>query len=209
MLASDQVPSGRHPASVRTALAFLAAALVGMGAGALTFGLERLDDAPPWTDFWRGLAPWGVVAVLVGASFPGRWRAAAVAGAITQLGLVAGYYTIESVSLGTVSGELLKYTVVGVVAGPLYGSSGAALRGRRRAVRTVASGIVAAPWLTDGSRTFLDDVTDSGSALAVATGVLLIGAVLPFALNHTLGTRLAGLVAAVLTAWLLFTMPVT
>ncbi|MFC4907640.1 DUF6518 family protein [Actinomadura gamaensis] len=206
MLACDPATEGddrARSARRRTAPAFLAAALVGMAAGVFTFGMKRLDDAPPWLGFWHGVAPWGVAAALAGAAFAGRWRAAAVAGAITQLGLVAGYYTIESVALGTVSTDLSVHTAVGLVAGALYGASGALVRGPRHGARVPASGFLAAPWLADGSRTLLDDVTDSGSGLAVAVGVLLFGAVLPFALNHSPRTRVAGFALAIALAVLI------
>ncbi|MEV5572111.1 DUF6518 family protein [Spirillospora sp. NPDC052269] len=208
MLPADQaVDAEPRPSPARrvTALAFLAAALAGAGAGALTFGLERLNDSPAWFGFWHGLGPWGLVAAAAGAGFHGRWRAAAVAGALAQVGLVAGYYTLEAVSVGTVSTHLAVYMAVGVAAGPFFGASGALLRGPRGRARTVASGVLAAPWLADGCRRLLDDVSDTGAAsvLAVGVGVLVAGAVLPLLLNRSVRAGFGALGTAALVAALI------
>ncbi|MFC5187448.1 DUF6518 family protein [Actinomadura harenae] len=208
LLVDADVPAPPVPARRRRLLALLAAALVGVGAGALTFGLERLEDAPAWFGFWHGLAPWGVVAAVVGAGLPGRCRAAAVAGALVQVGLVTGYYTLEMVSLGTVSTNLAVYMAVAVAAGPFYGASGALLGGPEGRARTVASGVLAAPWLADGCRDLLEDVSGTGSpsVLAVAVGVLVVGAVLPLALNRSLRAGFGGLGTAALVAALILAL---
>lgn len=194
-------PATRAP----TAPPLLAAVLVGTAAGALTFGVERLNDSPAWFGFWHGLALWGLVAAAAGTVLPGRWRAAALAGALSQVGLVAGYYALEAVSLQSVSTDLALYMAVGLVAGPFFGASGALLRGPQGRARTVACGVLAAPWLADGCHKLLCDVRGTGSAsmLAVAVGVLVVGAVLPLLLNRSVRAGLGGLGTATLVAALI------
>ncbi|MCQ8193781.1 DUF6518 family protein [Streptomyces rugosispiralis] len=117
--------------------------LVGLGAlvaGTLTRGAETMVDSPLWFGLWHGLALWGMITIGVGLVFRSRWKAAAAAGLVTQLGLVLGYYGADHLDTGMLaSTQVIRYSLVGLLTGPFYGAFGATV--------LVAGAISALDWL--------------------------------------------------------------
>ncbi len=84
-----------------------------------------------------------MVSFAVGALAPGRWWRAAIAGAMTQAGLVVGYYASARLSALPVAwSSVLIWVATGVVAGPVYAAAGAAWRDRRILPRVAALGLL-------------------------------------------------------------------
>ncbi|WP_281191292.1 DUF6518 family protein [Nonomuraea maritima] len=132
---------------------------------------------------------------------PGHWRRAAVAGVLSQLGLLAGYYvTAELRGYPAGLGAVVIWAVAGVVAGPVYGAAGALLRADRRILRAVATGLTGSAWGADGLR-FLwlasDAQSNSGPGATAGWSFLLISVLLPVALARSARDRVYALLVLI------------
>jgi Family of unknown function (DUF6518) len=117
--AGPQAPAATTPARSWPVLALAIAA--GLAAGALTLaGQKLLAGSGGWFILVNSASPWLMVAFAVGARAPGRWWTAAVAGAMTQAGLVVGYDATARLSALPVAwSSVLIWVATGVVAGPV------------------------------------------------------------------------------------------
>ncbi|WP_016910188.1 DUF6518 family protein [Streptomyces xiaopingdaonensis] len=162
----------------------------GLAAGALTsFGQTVLPGG--WHALVNSASPWVAVAFLVGLRAPGRWRGAAAAGLLSQVGLVAGYFvTAEFRGFSSGMSSVLVWIVAGVVAGPVHGAAGALLKDDRRHVRTVAAGLTGSVWGVEGLH-FLRLAADSGTGPGAAAGwcYLLVSLLLPLLLARFVRER--------------------
>ncbi|MFG2072524.1 DUF6518 family protein [Nonomuraea maritima] len=188
----------RIPASPWT-LAALALGVGLVGGAATSFGQTVLSGG--WHALVNSTAPWATVAFLVGLRAAGHWRRAAVAGVLSQLGLLAGYYvTAELRGYPTGLGAVVIWAVAGVVAGPVYGAAGALLRADRRLLRAVATGLTGSAWGADGLR-FLwlasDAQSNSGPGATAGWSFLLISVLLPVALARSARDRVYALLVLI------------
>src|SRR4051794_13683552 len=83
---------GALPNSRTAWLALAASVLVGLAGGVVTFLAEGLVDSPVWFGVFHTIAPWAMVAAGAGVLLRERWPLAAMAGLLSQLSLVVGYY---------------------------------------------------------------------------------------------------------------------
>jgi hypothetical protein len=91
----------------------------GLAGGALTsFGQSALTGG--WHALVNSAGPWVMVAYLIGRRAAGHWRRAAVAGLVSQVGLVVGYYaTSELRGFAAGMAAVVIWIIAGVFAGPL------------------------------------------------------------------------------------------
>jgi hypothetical protein len=100
-------------------------------------------------------AIWVTVAFVVGALI-GDWRAAAVAGTVTLLLAVGGYYAAAGVAGAGVSvGALAIWGGTAVVGGPVYGAAGWAWYARRDRAEAIAAALLGGVYLAEGAYTLL------------------------------------------------------
>ncbi|MFI8004711.1 DUF6518 family protein [Streptomyces sp. NPDC086010] len=208
-MAALTAPSSRHSRGLSVAavertgpmshrsLCMLALA-VGLLGGVLTsFGQGLLNGG--WNAVVNSAAPWVTVALFIGMLAPGRWRRAAIAGPISQVGLVVGYYAAAELrSFPVAMSGVVIWIVAGVVAGPVYGAAGALLRSSRRRIRTFAAGVTGSIWLMEGIH-FLSLASDansnSGPGRTAGYCYLAIGVILALALARTARDRIYALLA--------------
>jgi hypothetical protein len=176
---------------------------VGLAGGALTsFGQSVLSGG--WHALVNSAAPWVMVALLVGLRARGHWRRAAVAGVLSQVGLVVGYYaTSELRGFAAGTSAVVIWIAAGVVAGPLHGAAGALLREGRRRVRAVAAGVTGSVWAMEGLhflRLASDANSPSGPGTTAGWCYLLVGLLLPLALARSLRDRVPALLTLVVGA---------
>ncbi|SDJ20978.1 hypothetical protein SAMN05421874_10173 [Nonomuraea maritima] len=124
-----------------------------------------------------------------------------MAGVLSQLGLLAGYYvTAELRGYPAGLGAVVIWAVAGVVAGPVYGAAGALLRADRRILRAVATGLTGSAWGADGLR-FLwlasDAQSNSGPGATAGWSFLLISVLLPVALARSARDRVYALLVLI------------
>ena len=178
---------------------FLAFALgTGLAGGALTsFAQSVLQGG------WAGLAnsgsAWVMVAFLFGLRLPGRWRTAAVAGVLTQIGLVVGYYaTAELRGYPAGTAAVVIWIITGMVAGPAYGAAGALLGDHRRPTRAAAAGITGSVWVVEGLHLLwlaTDANSNSGPGATAGCSYIVIAVLLPLALARSMRDRAYALLA--------------
>lgn len=171
------------------------AAGAGLAGGVLTlYGQRLLAGSGGWFALVNSVAPWVTVAFLVGMRAPGRWRTAAVAGAVAEAGLVLGYYlSAGGFSFGSTS--MLIWFVTGLIAGPVYGAAGALWRDRRRPVRSAALGVLGAAWVADGLRDLWLATSHSGPGTTAGRCVIAFGVLLTVFLGRSVRDRVFGLAA--------------
>ena len=148
--------------------------VVGLGLGVVTQLAQGLLPSG-WSQAANSIAPWLLVAFLVGAFQP-SWRSAAVAGSATLLLALVGYYamTVLRFSIGAGS-VLLLWTIGAVVGGPLFGAAGWAWKAGRRPA--LALGLLAAAFIAEaGYRSVI--LAEPAVAAAFVLGGLLIPLVL-------------------------------
>ena len=170
------------------------ALVVGLLGGALTsFGQTIL--AGGWHILVNSASTWVLLAFLVGLCVPGRWRLAALAGLVTEVGLVVGYYTTSELrGFAADTNSVLIWIAAGLVAGPAYGAAGALLRSARGPVRTAAVGITGSIWLFEGMWTlWLAADSNSGPGRIAGWSYIAIGLALPLLLGRSAGERLRAL----------------
>jgi hypothetical protein len=183
----------------------------GLAGGALTsFGQTFLTGSVP-SALFNSASPWVAVALLAGLRLPGRWRIAAVAGALTQAGLVIGYYaTSELRGYAADMTSVMIWIAAGVVAGPAFGAAGALLRDARRGVRVTAVGITGSVWLVEGLHyLWMVRTSNHGPGTTAGWVYIAVGVLLPLALGrsprdrcYALPVTVAGAGAAALAGFL-------
>ncbi|MFC0862399.1 DUF6518 family protein [Sphaerimonospora cavernae] len=169
------------------------ALVVGLVGGALTsFGQSVLTGG--WHALVNSASPWVMIAFLVGLGARGRWPRAVVAGLVSQVGLVVGYYaTSELRGFAAGMSAVVIWVVASLVAGPAYGAAGALLADRRRRVRSVAAGVPGSVWVMEGAHFFsLASAANSHSGPGTTAGwcFIAVGVVLPLILARSLRDRL-------------------
>ncbi len=127
-------------------------------------------------------AVWVTVAFVVGTRME-SWRAAAVAGLVTLLFAVGGYYAAAGVAGAGVSmGAVAIWSGTAVVGGPVFGAAGWAWwserlhPGRRHAV---AAALLGAVYLAEGIYTLLLVPAMAPAGLAEVIAGIVLAAVLP------------------------------
>jgi len=129
------------------------AAVAGLAAGGITDVLQKSLAGSSWFILVNSGAVWLTVAFGVGMLLPAKWWTAALAGAITEAGLVIGYYATASVRGYPVSsGSVTAWVLTGLVGGPLLAVAGAALRDERQVRRIVAMALLGGVWIEEGIR---------------------------------------------------------
>ncbi|MER7811941.1 DUF6518 family protein [Streptomyces sp900116325] len=177
---------------------YVLALAVGLAGGVLTsFGQSVLHGG--WNAVVNSAAPWVTVALLIGLLAPVRWRRAAVAGALSQGGLVVGYYaTSELRSFPVAMSSVVIWIAAGAIAGPVYGAAGALLGSDRRCIRTSAAGVTGSVWLMEGIH-FLSLASDansnSGPGRTAGWCYLAVGVIFALALTRTSRDRICALLA--------------
>lgn len=138
-------------------------------------------------------AIWVTVAFAVGALMPG-WPSAAIAGTVTLLLAVGGYYAAAAVAgAGVSTGALLIWGGTAIVGGPVFGAAGWAWRTRRDRAEAVAAALLGGVYLAEGIFTLL-----FAPAMAAAGVVeVVIGLVLAAALPRSRDNRRTALVLLV------------
>jgi hypothetical protein len=161
------------------------AGLIGVIAGVATSYVESVAGAPAWS---HSFAPWAMVTTGVGFMLRGRWQVAAMAGLLTQLGLVVGFFWSQAAfEGGTVATQaLVTYAVVALVAGPFFAAAAGFLRDPCVATRTLGLAIVSAPWVADGVRMMASGLGPDPRILTqvvAGASLLAIGIALPLLIN--------------------------
>lgn len=199
-------PGGRagHPAGTRAVVEERAGpgrgartVAIAVGAG-LALGVVTQIGQGVLPDGWRSLAnsvsPWLFVAFLVG-SRAARDPLAAVAGSLTLLFALVGYYGLVAIRFGIIpslSGAVLLWLIASVAGGPVFGVAGRWWRDRRPWRRATALGLMGAAPIAEAAYFIVVlGFRDVGIAAA------LIGVLLPLLLGRERGDRVRGLLALV------------
>jgi hypothetical protein len=147
----------RADAGMRPAAAIGLAVVSGLVCGALIEPLERLVDSPTWYEVWHGVVPWAVVTVAVGFATRAPVRLAAIAGLVTQLALVAGYYWALYDDFSEVEiAQITAYGAVALLLGGFYGAAGARLRDPVHRRGPLMAALIGAPWLVDATTVIVE-----------------------------------------------------
>jgi hypothetical protein len=161
------------------------AAVVGLVGGVTTSYVESLVGSPLWS---HSFAPWAAITTGVGFALRGRWQVAAMAGLVTQLGLLLGFCLSQPAFSGSAPATetVATYVVLVLVAGPFCGVAPGFLRDECVATRTLALGIVSAPWVADGVRMMVSALGHEprvAARLVVGAALMAVGVALPLAIN--------------------------
>lgn len=161
------------------------AALTGVIAGVATSYVEGMVGAPAWS---HSFAPWAMTTAGVGFVLRSRWEVAAIAGLLTQLGLVIGFFWSQPAFAGgpVATQAVVTYAVVALVAGPFFAAAAGFLRDPCVVTRTLGLAIVSAPWVADGVRMMASGLgPDPRIVTQVVAGaaLLAIGIALPLMIN--------------------------
>lgn len=186
-------------------LVWTLALAVGLAGGVLTsYGQTVLGDG--WSALANSASPWVMFAFAAGLFVPGRWPTAALAGLLTQVGLVLGYYaTTELRGFAAGIAAIVIWVAAGTVAGPVYGAAGAQLRyghsgSEKRSgllVRVCAAGVTGSVWIMEGLNFFslaTEANSFSGPGVAAGWAYVIVGVALPLLLARPLRERLYSLV---------------
>jgi hypothetical protein len=155
-------------------------AFVWVVVGGLVFGaLSRVEEQVP--DFALGISTYGtwvLAAAVAGALGAGALRGGALAGAAGLTAANAGYYgwvlaTEPDMPLDGVSGSPVRWLVLGLAAGAVFGAAGRAWRTGRPPVRLAAALLVAAVYIADGISAVTGGPPAAGAGL-VAGGALAL-----------------------------------
>ena len=211
-MSATEIPAGTQASTATTPArswpVLALAVAVGLAAGALTLAGQKLLAGSGWFILVNSASPWLMVAFAVGTRAPGRWWTAAVAGALTQAGVVVGYYATARLSALPVAwSSVLIWVATGVVAGPMYGAAGAAWRDRRILLRVAALGLLGGVWVQDGIhalRLATDVASPSGPGVVAGWSAIAVGALLPLIAGRSTRDRLLGLLATVPVAAAVF-----
>ena len=181
------VGGGGVPASLGVAI------VVGLATGALTQVLQGvLPDAIG--SLANSVTPWLAVAFVVG-SRTSRAGLAAVTGALTLLGALAGYYWLVELRFGygpQLRGAVLLWLVAAVVGGPVFGLAGSWWRGDRPWRRAAAAALLGAAAIAEG--VYLSRIE---TVAAVAPAYLVAGLAIPVLLGRGRDDRIRGVLLLV------------
>lgn len=170
------------------------AGVVGIALGVLTLiGQGQLPGA--WQHLANAGGPWLVGAFFISALVPSsRW--AAVAGLVTLLGALLGYYVAAHflVEASASSGIVAFWIGIALVGGPLFGMAGHWWRDAREWRRVAGAALLGAVIVAEGI--YLLQVVIPEDRPAGWAGIA-VGIAVPLLLGRTAGDRLLGLVAMV------------
>lgn len=147
--------------------------LVGVLVGALTSYAQQWLDSP-WASLANSASPWLTVAWVVGRYQRGT-RGAAVAGAVTCVGEVVGYYGVSAArGFGVSESYLVFWVVAALVGGPIFGACGRLARGAQpRFGASLGAAAVPATFLGEGVGSYVIRLGYAGdAAVFVVFGVL-------------------------------------
>lgn len=185
---------------------FAAAALIGVGWGAATSGLQTVLPWP-FAGLANAVAPWVAFAFLVGA-WSRRPRVAVLAGVLVCAGEVAGYYGVSALrGFGVNPATVAVWAGAGVLGGPVLGAAGWCWR-RVRSLRVAAAGaaLLGGVFLAEGVVTYGVHLRHTADAVVFcALGALLVVVLGAAAASARGGARARGVGAA--AAWSLLVLP--
>lgn len=156
---------------VRAAIPVVAGLLTGVltlaAQGVLPEALNRLANSG---------AIWVTVAFVVGALM-GGWPAAALAGVVTLLFAVGGYYAAAAVAgAGVSTGAVAIWGGTAVVGGPIFGAAGWAWQARRDRAEAIAAALLGGVYLAEGAYTLLVvPAMAPAGVVEVVAGVVIAG----------------------------------
>jgi hypothetical protein len=124
-------------------------------------------------------AIWVTVAFAVGA-LATSWRSAALAGTVSLLLAVGGYYTAAAVAgAGISTGALLIWGGTAIVGGPVFGAAGWAWWTRRDRLEAAAAALLGAVYLAEGVYTLLVVPAMAPAGIVEVVVGVVLGAALP------------------------------
>jgi hypothetical protein len=178
---TDQ-PAAAGAAERSTITTVLTVVMAGIGLGVVTQLAQGLLPTG-WSQAANSIAPWLLVAFLVGAAQPG-WRPAAVAGGATLLLALVGYYAMTLLQFAIGAGPVPLFWIIGaVVGGPVFGAAGWAWRhGRRPAL---ALGLLTAAFIAEAGFHLVVHAEPP-----VAAGFVLAGLLVPLVLGRSRSERI-------------------
>lgn len=145
-----QLPDAGRPA-FRAARSFVIAALTGGAVGVATsFGQGVMPGA--LNAFVNSVGAWLVAPFFVGAFTAGRLRGASVAGLVTCVWQVAGYYVTSELRGFAAGGStvVLFWCVCGLLGGPLLGAGGWWWRQGQQRARSFGVSVLPSVFLVEG-----------------------------------------------------------
>ena len=166
------------------------AVVAGLVAGAVTQLLQGI--LPPGIGSIANAAtPWLAVAFGVGSTAR-RWWLAALAGAITLLAALVGYYGLVQVRYGygvELRGTVLLWLIAAIVGGPVFGVAGRWWRGDGPWRRAIGPALLGASAMAEG-------VYLAGIPTVASAGPLfvVVGLSIPVLLGRRRDDRIRGLV---------------
>jgi hypothetical protein len=169
------------------------AVVVGLVTGAVTQLLQGILPAEVGS-LANSITPWLAVAFAVG-SRSRRPALAAIAGAITLLGAVVGYYWLVQVRFGyapEIRGTVLLWIIAAVVGGPIFGLAGSWWRGDRPWLRATAAALLGAAAIAEGA--YLSRIE---TVAAIAPAYIIGGLLVPILLGRDREDRIRGLLLLV------------
>jgi hypothetical protein len=178
------------PSAASIARALGVAVVAGLVAGAVTQLLQGILPAEVGS-IANSATPWLAVAFGVGATAP-RWWIAALAGAITLLAALVGYYGLVQVRYGygvEVRGTVLLWLIAAVVGGPVFGVAGRWWRGDGPWRRAIGPALLGASAMAEGVYLARIPTVASAAPLFVVVGLLI-----PVLLGRRREDRIRGLV---------------
>jgi hypothetical protein len=177
---------GAAPGIARTVAIALAAGLI---AGGVTQLLQGILPAAIGS-FANSATPWLAVAFAVGST-ASRWWLAAIAGAVTLLAALVGYYGLVQLRYGygaELRGAVLLWLIAAVVGGPVFGVVGRWWRGDGPWPRATGPALLGASALAEGVYLAGIPTVASAGPLFVAVGLAI-----PVVLGRRRDDRIRGL----------------
>jgi hypothetical protein len=174
------------PGIARTIGIALAAGLI---AGGVTQLLQGILPAGIGS-FANSATPWLAVAFGVGST-ASRWWLAAIAGAVTLIAALVGYYGLVQLRFGygpELRGAVLLWLIAAVVGGPVFGVVGRWWRGDGRWLRATGPALLGASAIAEGIYLAGIPTVASAGPLFVAVGLAI-----PVVLGRRRDDRIRGL----------------
>lgn len=169
------------------------AVVLGLATGILTQVLQGVLPAEVGS-LANSVTPWLAVAFAVGSRST-RPTLAAVAGALTLLGALVGYYWLVQLRFGyapELRGTVLLWIIASVVGGPVFGLAGSWWRGDRPWRRATATALLGAAAIAEGA--YLSRIE---TVAAIAPAYVVGGVLVPILLGREREDRIRGLVLLV------------
>jgi hypothetical protein len=181
--ATDGRAAPRVPRTLGIALA------AGLIAGAVTQLLQGILPAEMGS-FANSATPWLAVAFGVGST-ASRWWLAAIAGAVTLMAALVGYYGLVQLRFGygvELRGTVLLWLIAAVVGGPVFGVAGRWWRSDRPWLRATGPALLGASAIAEGVYLAGIPTVASAGPLFVALGLAI-----PVVLGRRRDDRIRGL----------------